>query len=510
MRRALAPLALALLGFVVLPACSSETDGTDGEDSAAKPTPARSDASDDAPGEIHIPVAGGGGGMSGGGGGGSGGGGGASSSADAGQDGASGGTTTSDDTGPRRIEAELHLVCRARESEVGRGEPILVELEVQNKGTASTYLVEPGFDLRQNLLLSYREAGEWRTIGRRQRWTEETAPRKVLLEPGQRVVVVVDLLPLLEPTLAYDEGKVRFRVLYDGGADLLEEVDGAIWNPTGRDTIQSDEIDIDVASPDWMEAFDLDEDAVAEVEVLLQELRSTSDPRFEERVEAIRELGEPGMTALAFVLEALDSRQPHRARTGGIALAAMRALGADGLAALKRVEAYPHPVRDMARGVLTEDLRVETGQGLGPAAAVAKALGSGASGASLLLEFSAGELYPTGRRYVLTASGVLEVVESPGTEGESDLLVQQLTTEELVAIKKAALDARIWHLKPVRRQPRAGEGWAFMALSHGGQQTMMTRLHGAEAATENPLSAAVHDALRSHAERAVRTLQRRQ
>lgn len=492
MRRKLVTAATTLALMSALVACSAETEEPTADDSPRRTTQRVDETAGG--GDIDIPVAGGGGSLSGGG---SAGGGGESAGESA--------STDTEEMGGAYLP-DLHLICRPRDSNFARGEPIVVELEVQNKGRAPTYLVEPGFDLRQNLMIQLREAGQWQVVARGQRWNEADEPEIVLLEPNTRVVVSVDLLPLVGQTLAYEEGRLRFRVLYDGGADLLKTPNNLIWNPTGQEALRSDEVQIEIDAPNWMEDFELDEDFLAGVELELQGLRGVDDPGFPKAVANLREMGEPAALALVFTMEALGSRVASRARLGGLALAAVRALGKDGLAALDRAKDYPHPVRTMARGVLLEDLRVAGGESLGPMSEAARALGAGEGGASLLVEFSPGTEYPKGRRFLLTDSGVLLVTDAPGTEAEIDVVSIQLATEDLVDLKRAVLGARLWHLQQVRTSPRASEGWAFFALTHDGRQTLKARVQEREAAEENPLSAAVCAALKLHAERAARLL----
>ena len=448
--------------------------GCGGGDEAKRPDPQASPAPAPAPAPPPGPMPSGGGGGGGGGG-----------------PGASTHPAEPEAKPEKPRDLELRVVLRSRVVE--RGEPILAILEAKNIGKEPLTLISARADLARRARVVVQRAGQNVLAGPGAPAGNSSAPRDadLRLAPGEVIATEVDLLPPLEDTTSYIDGRIRFTMQYDGDSSAVKS--GAHgWNTDSGHRAESKQYDIELKLPSWMTELGADNATYGEMRNTSQVFQPGA-PTAEKLIEKVVAKGAPAYACLLFLTRAMGGMDEAEADVGRRAFSLLRAIGEPALAAMSSASPGDEPAVLMTLGVLLEDH--EERSGLTPSREVSRLLrdvaGGGAGSAMFQIHLEAtSSTEPVD--YLLDNTGILTI-----TRGRGDAvtrLARKLPTDELATLKRALVASRLAAWKHIQRVQTEEEGSVAFTLLRGGETAYCLSLSEHEAVKGNPLPAALIDA----------------
>jgi len=329
-----------------------------------------------------------------------------------------------------------------------------------------------------------------------------------MLDPGLGARVQVDLREFLEQTSARSGGEVTFTVRFRGSSALVKGTPN-LWNPDSTEVLESAPIQIEIRRPEWLtqitgstdvapDAEDGDE-AEMEISAIESEVYNTvltynpRAPDAQERLDKMLAGGEPTLATLCHLTEWMAHLDAEDAMQGGRALTMVVQAGEPARKILRKAASSSHPARDMALAVLDVSARRRESRKMPPELDTLKSVAAGgAEGAFLHVEVTGGTQPAS---YIVDSRGVLTRRRTTPKGNES--ASKQLTSDDVLKLKRALVESRMWCWRAVRTETLEGEGEVRFRVVPGAPDgvSVDVTLREREAREVNPFSRKVMAAL---------------
>ncbi len=391
-------------------------------------------------------------------------------------------------------DAVMDFTARLVTDEVERGEPVLIELELSNPGDLTLNLVSPEEMIAKRLEVHVERGGEKYVSSRRLAPAGQVMA--VPLRGGEVIRTQIDIRTMIDTTKSYLEGRVAFRVVFRGAADVMPD-DPSLWNSSGNLELRSKRMDLDVLEEPWVRDLEVSDDAFADVAgaiVRWQPGSRTTD----QTLDIIRNRETDGIRSLCILARDAGSAEPDIAARAGKALALIRLIGKDALPVLLELHAVEHPAFEMVRDIVDADARDVLGTITGPEAQAVRDVASRASTATLFsLDLKTGDA-TSAINYMLDARGRLSVA-TKDADGETVRRTRELDNERLMRLKSAIWSARPWCWRQLRSDRRKDEGDVWVTVWRGQTKVLEVVVPEHEALHENPIVTELIDAFHAMA-----------
>ncbi len=373
------------------------------------------------------------------------------------------------------VSEKVDLRIRLKTHEVERFAPVRARIEVHNLGKRDVVLISPDEMIANRMHLRVTRQGK--TLNLTTARAPTGAPREHVLARGQMFGADVDLEPLLRNTLAYEEGRVRFRAVYRGAADLMPGSASA-WNRAGDEELVTREIMLEIVEPKWRRNLRTEPRVVGDVSNALLTWRKGA-PNEAEVKERITAHGADGVRALFFLVGGMGSTRRETVERAAQAFAMLRELAPSAVGIARELADVDDPaVRMVSAFVITD-----TSGASGPAFELVRSIQRGGEDAVWLsIELLHTQRIPA-ENYMLDGSGRLSV-QRAGAEGGR--VARQLSPHRLGELKLALLVARPWLWRTTRNRRLAGEGRVTVRMSSGRKTVFEVLLPEGEALDANP------------------------